>query len=188
MPSLVIHMAIAKSYFNKHKYQIKNEEEFIKGSIAPDLDETKTQTCKDKSKSHYGRWNVFPVETNIDKFLNDSIVHIEHDYWKGYLLHLLTDYYFYNYIFKDEFLKSKYNNDNFYYDYDCLNSKLIYKYNIPLYKNIEKYMICVNGTPKYIDINKLMNFINRISDLNLDCQIKTIYEKGMEGLINEYKN
>ena len=36
MPGFVIHIAIAKEYERKHKNEIKNTEEFIKGAIAPD--------------------------------------------------------------------------------------------------------------------------------------------------------
>ena len=188
MPGFVIHIAVAKQYFNKHKFKIKDEEEFIKGSIAPDLDDTLTQISNDKNKSHYGKWYVLPVEINIDEFLADKNVDINSDYWKGYLLHLLTDYYFYNYIFKDEALKVESNNDYFYYDYDCLNSELMEKYHVPLYENIKKYVHCINKKPKYLDKTKIINFIDKVSDLDLENEIKIVNKKGMEGLIDEYKN
>jgi len=182
MPGFTIHIAVAKQYLNKHKNEISDEEKFITGVIAPDLDETMTQICKDKNKSHYGKWYAFPLETNIDKFLEDSLVDITNDYWKGYLLHLLTDFYFYNKVFKDEYLELEKNNDEFYYDYDCLNKTLINKYEILILENIKKYMNYIEGKPKYLDIDKVINFIEEISSLNIDDQIKIISEKGMEGL------
>lgn len=36
MPGFTIHIAVAKEYIKKHKDEIKNEEEFIKGIIDPD--------------------------------------------------------------------------------------------------------------------------------------------------------
>lgn len=182
MPGFTIHIAVAKQYLNKHKNEIINEEEFLNGTIAPDLDETMSEICKDKNKSHYGIWNIFPNITNIDVFLNDSSVDINKDYWKGYLLHLLTDFYFYNKTFFNECLEMENNNGNIYYDYDCLNKDLIERYQITILENIKKYMNFIDGTPKYLDKDKLINFIEKISSLNLDNQIKIILEKGMEGL------
>lgn len=182
MPGFTIHIAIAKQYLNKHKNEILNEKDFIKGVIAPDLDETMYEISRDKNKSHYGTWHILPVETNIDMFLNDSSVDINNDYWKGYLLHLLTDFYFYNKFFLKECLKMKNNNNNIYYDYDCLNKDLIERYQITILENIKKYMNFIDGTPKYLDKDKVIIFIEKISSLNLDNQIKIILEKGMEGL------
>lgn len=182
MPGFTIHIAVAKQYLNKHKGEIINEEDFIKGAVAPDLDETLSEISKNKNKSHYGTWHILPVVTNIDMFLNDSYVDINNDYWKGYLLHLLTDFYFYNKIFLNECLKMKNNNDNIYYDYDCLNNNLIEKYQIIIFENIKKYVNFIEGTPKYLDKDKIISFIEKISNLNLDDQIKIILEKGMEGL------
>lgn len=188
MSGFVIHIAVAKQYFKKHTLEIKSEDEFIRGAIAPDLNEEMTEIAKDKNKTHYGKWGILPVETNIDQFLKDSIVDITKDYWKGYLLHLLTDYYFYNKIFVDECLETERNNDSLYFDYDCLNAELIKKYKIDVLENIKKYMNTLEGKTKYLDKEKLINFIENISSLNLNDQIKIIEQKGMEGLNCEYKN
>ena len=45
MPGIHIHLAIAKEYI-KHHPEIKSQEAFFEGSIAPDFNE-------DKKKSHY---------------------------------------------------------------------------------------------------------------------------------------
>ncbi len=99
MPGFTIHIAIAKEYVEKHKNEIKNENEFIEGTIAPDLNEEMTEIAKNKSVTHYGKWGKYQVETNIKEFLEDEKVKIDKDYWKGYLLHLIVDHYFYNKFF-----------------------------------------------------------------------------------------
>ena len=93
MPSFVIHIAIANEYLKKHKNEILNKQEFIKGAIAPDLNEIFTGISENKSKTHYGKWGKFDTITRIDLFLKDNNVDITKDFWKGYLLHLLSDYY-----------------------------------------------------------------------------------------------
>lgn len=184
MPGFTIHMAIAKQYIAKHKSEIENEVEFIKGVIAPDMNKKLDGPAEDKSKNHYGKWGKYEVETYIDEFLNDIEINITQDFWKGYFLHLLTDHYFYN---KDKYFRQEHqemvkNNDRFYYDYDCLNKNLIEKYEIEIFDNIRKYMNIHEGEPKYLKIDKIINFIEEISSINIQDIIKIIEEKGMEGL------
>jgi len=175
MPGFTIHIAIAKQYIAKHEFEIKSEEEFIKGVIAPDL-------SKDKNQSHYGKWVDYKERTYINEFLKNPKVHMEQDYWKGFFMHLLTDHYFYNKYFKrenEEIAKSK---DKFYYDYDYLNKVLIEKYKIQPLENIKKYMNIYVGEPKYLKQDKIIWFIEEMSNMDMQDKIKTIEEKGMEGL------
>ena len=184
MPGFTIHIAIAKQYMKKHKEEIKNEEEFIRGSIAPDLNEEMNGPAEDKSKSHFGKWGRYEVVTYLKEFLNDSIVDIQKDYWKGYFIHLLADHYFYNKekFFKKEYNEMKKNNDKFYNDFDCLNKDLLEKYEIQPLENIKKYMGIHEGEPKYLKLDKIINFIEEISDMDIQDKIKIIEDKGMEGL------
>lgn len=182
MPGFTIHIAIAKQYIKKHELEIKDEEEFIKGVIAPDLNEELDGPPEDKSKNHYGKWGKYEVTTYIDEFLNDSKVNIVQDFWKGYFLHLLTDHYFYNKYFNKEHQEMIKNNDRFYYDYDCLNKELIEKYKIEILDNIKKYMNFFEEEPKYLKKAKLTDFIEEISNMNIQDKIEIIKQKGMEGL------
>ena len=175
MPSFTIHIAIAKQYIKKHQNQIKSEEAFIKGVLAPDL-------VKDKHKSHYGNWEDYIEKTNIDNFLKDSIVDMKQDYWKGYFIHLLTDHYFYTLYFKRENEEIAENKDKFYNDYNYLNKILIEKYKIETISTIKKYMDIFEGTPKYLKHDKIINFIEEISNMDITDKIEIIKEKGMEGL------
>ena len=182
MPGFTIHIAIAKEYIRKHENEIKNEEDFIKGSIAPDMNKNLDGPAEDKSKNHYGKWGKYQVETHIDKFLGNSGIDIKQDFWKGYFLHLLTDHYFYNKYFKKEHQEIIKNNDRFYFDYDCLNKSLIEKYNINVLDNIKKFMNMYDGKPKYLREDKVVAFIDEISNMNLQQKIVEISQNGTIGL------
>ena len=182
MPGFVIHLAIGKEYIKKHDNEIKNMEEFMKGVVAPDLNEDMTKKAEDKNKTHYGKW-VENTTIDIEQFLQDKKINMENDYWKGYYMHLLTDYYFCNIDFKEELKQIIKKQDTFYFDYDCLNKELIKKYNIKCTINyIREYMNCIDEHPKYLEYNKIIKFIEKISNLKIEETIKIIKEKGMEGL------
>ena len=182
MAHVAIHEIIANRYIQKHPDEIKDVKEFIKGSIVPDLNEEMTERRKFKDSSHYGRWSNGNVETNIDKFLEDENVDITKDYWKGYFLHLFTDYQFYNNKFNEEFEEIKKTNGNLREDYDYLFKEILERYNIILNKYTDKYVHIKEGEPRYIKLEKLLDFIEEISDINIDDKIKLISQKGMEGI------
>jgi len=182
MPGYTIHIAIAKKYIEKHKSEIRSEDEFIKGVIAPDMNENLDGPSEDKSKTHYGKWGKYEVTTHINQFLNDTKVDMNKDYWKGYFCHLLSDYYFYNKYFKEEHSEIIKNNDRFYYDYDCLNKKLVEKYKINILDNIKEQMNFYDAEPKYLKMSKLEEFIEIISDMSIQEKVEIIKQKGMEGL------
>lgn len=167
MPGFTIHIAVAKQYMKKHKLEIKNEEEFIIGSIAPDLNENMSDTADDKNITHYGEWGKNKYEINIQNFLTDSRVNLSEDYWKGYLLHLLTDLYFYKNKFLKETKETEKNNDDFYYDFYCLNKTLIKKYKIDIRPNVKKYMSIIEGETKYLKEEHIIDFVEEISSINL---------------------
>ena len=84
MPGFVIHIAIAKEYERKHKNEIKNTEEFIKGAIAPDYISI-TNPNENKNKTHYGIWGDWTSdnqEIHLNEFLEDKKVNLNTDYWK----------------------------------------------------------------------------------------------------------
>ncbi|MBQ2835744.1 MAG: hypothetical protein IJE68_02785 [Clostridia bacterium] len=182
MLGFTIHIAIAKKYIEKHENEIKNEEEFIKGVIAPDMNENLDGPAVDKSKNHYGKWRKYEVTTYIDEFLKDSIIDMKKDFWKGYFLHLLTDHYFYKMYFKKEHEEIVKNNDRFYYDYDCLNKSLIERYQIHVLDNIKKYMNMFDDKPKYLTESKVIDFIEEISSMDIQDKTEIISQKGMSSL------
>ena len=175
MPGFVIHIAVGKEYMKKHPDEIKNKEEFLEGVLAPDLI-PKLNDKENKSNTHYGKWGNYNMIINLDKFLEDPKVDIGKDYWKGYFMHLLTDKEFYLDYFEEETEKVVQNKDNYYYDYDCLNKSLIEKFQIErnLNDNITKYMNQIEGTPKYLKVEKVIRFIEEIASKSIEEQIQLI--------------
>lgn len=175
MPGFIIHIAIGERYINKHEKEIKNKNEFMNGIIAPDLDEKMDQITNNKMETHYKM--VSNNENHFKEFFQDKNVDINKDFWKGYFLHLLTDYYFYNNQFKEETNLITQNGDGFYKDYDCLNYELIEKYNILIPEKIKKYMQIqkIFEKPKYLTLKKVIDFIEEISSLDLKQQAQNIY-------------
>ena len=118
MPGYVIHLAVAERYLKKHQDKKENYEEFIEGVIFPD-------SVKDKSETHYGAKSSV---SNLYEFLKENS--LDTSFKRGYFLHLLTDYLFYNkYI--DRMSKDMYN------DYDILNGILIEKYKVKLPEKVK---------------------------------------------------
>ena len=149
MAGYVIHLAVAESYIKKHEDDIKDYNRFIEGVIFPD-------SISDKSITHYGEKSS---KTDLKAFLEDN--KIDNDYNKGYFLHLVTDYIFYNKLLK-YFSKDIYN------DYDILNEKLQKKFNVTLPENIKDKVFYKEGKTKVWKLENIIKFIEDVSDYKLD--------------------
>jgi len=66
MAGYVIHLAVAREYIRNFK--VKDEEEFIKGTLAPDLLSTDT-----KQLTHYS--DTTSSEVNLKKFIDSNTLH-----------------------------------------------------------------------------------------------------------------
>lgn len=178
MPGYVIHIAVAKEYIKKHKKQVKNEEEFMKGAIAPDLIVKQNKNIT-KNKTHYGKWENGDTEINFEDFLADEQVKTNNDYWKGYLLHLLVDHYFCNIYFCEETREVVNSGDvyQFHYDYDCLNKELMEIYKIQPIEEIKDTMNFIDAQPKYLSKDKIIDFIENISDQTLEKLLEEVNKK-----------
>ena len=172
MPGFTIHIIIANEYIKKHPNEIKNKEEFIKGTIAPDI-------TNNKSLTHYGIWNNSTTFIDFHKMLEMPETDITKDYWKGYFYHLFVDDRFYNYYFEKEWKNVVINNDKFFNDYYILNKELINDYNINIEdypKEVRKYMQVIDTSEetKYIKIQKLKNLIQILSQIDINKEIEKI--------------
>ena len=149
MPGYVIHLAVAEKYLEKHKSKNENYNEFIEGVIYPD-------STKIKSETHYGEKSS---ASNVYEFLKEH--GLNNSYERGYFLHLLTDYLFYNrYI-------DTISND-IYSDYDILNDKLIEKYNVKLPEKVKNTVSSKEGKLKILSMELFDKLIEEISNYDLD--------------------
>ena len=150
MASYVIHLAVGEEYIRNHPNEIKNYNDFVEGIIYPD-------SVTDKSLTHYGP-NSSSV--NLKKFFEER--DINDDFNKGYFLHLVTDYLFYNKLIK------VFSKEYMYNDYDILNKDLeeIFKIKIP--EKIKKYTFTKKGKTKILNLEDTVEFIKSTAknDLN----------------------
>lgn len=148
MAGYVIHLAVAEEYLRKTRVK-ENYDEFIKGIIAPD-------NVKDKSITHYGAKSS---ETHLDRFFEDR--DLTTSFNRGYFLHLVTDYIFYNKIF-DTYSK------DIYHDYDVLNRELIEKYHVKIPEEVRQYIFFEDGELILLDRDKVEKCIKMCSDMEID--------------------
>lgn len=157
MPGYVIHLAVAEEYLKKHKEKQEEYNEFIKGVIFPD-------SIKDKLTTHYGEKSSV---SNLYKFL--KVNKIDTSFNRGYFLHLLTDYLFYNkYI--DKMSKDMYN------DYDILNKLLIEKYDVKLPESVKEAVLFKEGKLVILSLELITKMIEDISSMDLDEIEKEVYK------------
>lgn len=153
MPGYIIHLAIANKYLEKNK--VADEDKFKEGVIAPDLTD-------DKSKTHYGEKSS---KTDLKLYLSKN--EIDNSYTRGYFLHLLTDFLFYN-----KYLE--YYSTDLYNDYDILNGYLKEKYNVEVPKKVENTVFYKEGQLKILNKESIVKFINEVGAMDLEEVIKEI--------------
>lgn len=158
MPGYVIHLAIAEEYLKKHKNNHEDYHQFIEGVIFPD-------SVTDKSLTHFGKKSS---KSNLFNFLEEN--KLENSFQRGYFLHLLTDYLFYN-----KYIDTM--TDDMYNDYDLLNEMLIQKYKVILPEKIKEFVFFKNnGSLKILSPALVEKIIKEISDMNLYAIEKDIKE------------
>lgn len=167
MASFVIHLAIAKEYLEKHKEN--NPIDFEEGNIAPDL-------ATDKILAHYGPITAKP---SLYRYLQENPV--DNSYNRGYFLHLATDYLFYNYLIHIDDVLEKIGIDSWkkmlYNDYGIINNFVIDTYQLKVPEKIKKYMNSQEGTLSLFTKKDLINFISKMSNVNLDVIQQEIKNK-----------
>ncbi len=148
MPGFIIHLAVANEYMRKNKEEIKDKEQFILGSMTPDF-------VKDKSETHYGPQSS---ETSLRRYL--EVNEIKSDFDKGYFLHLITDFIFYNKVIDTTSM-------DIYNDYDILNKYLIEKYNVDVPERVKKYAKYKTGKTKILSKENADETIKLASEVDL---------------------
>ena len=136
MASAVIHLCVAKKV---NSYVQKNEREFSLGAIAPDIAKLVGES---KNRSHFlDEEDSEDTPPHYERFINKYRNDLDKSFELGYLVHLMTDFYW----FKDYVYKyiEDYTNDKsvtytaikkiIYNDYTSLNQDLIDDYMLDLY-------------------------------------------------------
>ena len=159
MPGYIIHLSIASEYIKKHKEKI-NKQDFLEGVIAPD-------ETKNKSETHYGE---NPRKTDLEKFLKNN--NVDTSYEKGFFLHLLSDYLFYNI-----YLSKKYEREILHNEYDCVNRFLIEKYNITVPNNVKDKIYFKTEEPKILTKEFVCKLIDEISEYDINETVQEILQE-----------
>ena len=149
MAGYVIHLAVAEEYIKNYPKDIDDYKEFIEGVIYPD-------SVKDKSLTHYGTKSSKP---NLKLLFEDK--DINNSFNKGYFLHLLTDYLFYN-RFLDYFSKDIYN------DYDILNKVLIERFEVKIPDSVKNSVFYLEGETKILNLEETIEFIINTAKHNIN--------------------
>ena len=179
MPCLAIHLAVAKKYLEKHTEE--NHDEFILGTIAPDIDLPNIEqyingVSSDKNSHHFGtnyktdsiiEYMKKKVDFNLFFESND----INSSFLRAYYLHLLCDYYFFCEYISDKKLQNISFMDAVkigYNDYDLITPILIEKYDLEIPFQI-KDIISRKGEGKIQILNEttIDKFINEMASIDL---------------------
>ena len=167
MASAIMHLCIAKEV---NKYLHMDERALLLGSIAPDLSKELGET---KEISHFLDHSSEDDLPNIDHFLRKYRQDFHNPFTMGYLIHLLSDkYWFRDYI--NAYI-SRYTHDKdkktltysalrsvIYNDYTNINIDLIEHYNLSLDIFFNEYSLPQSNITE-IPINKLPVLIDKLS-------------------------
>lgn len=181
MASFLTHMAIGQEHLKYFKED--NEIEFLTGNLDPDY--LHISKNLDKAKLHYGKpYNPnlsqkqnFENKTTLLTYLKQN--RLDNSYNRGYFLHLISDYYFYNKVININLIENLDNNivKNIYYeDYAKVQKFLLTNYAPKFLPEIEDMVyiknnflnIYKNGTPILFGMNEFEKYIEYCSRLDLD--------------------
>lgn len=193
MASFNIHIAVGSLYQKNNK--IKNKLDFFNGIVEPDMVEDKTLTHFSGEIIENSIIRSLECKVNLVEFLDNY--NISSDYNKGWFLHLVTDYLFYNYFLDKDYLKSVTHKEfsrDIYHSYDDVNDYLINKYQL-VYPSaeVEHYInknrdSLTNGEHKNIlPFEKLDEFILKVAKINLENYVLKIKKSGCNVVPDEWE-
>lgn len=183
MAGFQIHIAIGKRYLENNK--IKNETDFFKGIIAPDLTSDKKLTHYSGVQDKKDLRNYLANKVNLKEFLLNN--EIDSDYQKGIFLHLLTDYLFFNYYFSEDYIKSVTYDlfcKDLYYSYEKNNKYVEEKYNLNDFPFWDIVNEDIRKAKKIVDINDGVR-INILENEKVDKFIEMVASFNLENIKNK---
>ena len=186
MPCLAIHLAVAKKYLEKHNNE--NKEDFILGTIAPDINFPNINkyingVSDDKNSHHFGlnykTGNIIEYmkkKVDFDLFFEKN--NIDTSFLRAYFLHLLCDYYFFGEYISDEKLANLSYDEVVkigYNDYNLITQKLISKYDLDIPNEIIDIISGKGiGEIKILKEDIIDDFIDNMSNLDLNEEKKKV--------------
>ena len=179
MPCLAIHLAVAKKYYEKHRDL--NYQEFIDGTLAPDLGNDNIDNYinilnDDKTGRHF---SINSKTNNVIEYIKRKVdfkLFFQHNdinssFLKGYFLHLLCDhYYFKDYVMSEDLKKLSLEEaiKICYNDYDIITPILIDKYHLEIPKLAESFLTRKgSGNLVLLNEDNVYKFIDDMSNLDL---------------------
>ena len=181
MASLVTHLVIGQEHLKQFKEY--DSIDFLKGTLDPDYLHIAYE--QDKAKLHYGlphnenltQQQNFKNKTFLEKFLKEN--KIDTSYKRGYFLHLIADYYFYNELVKIDRVNKfsdKVSKKVLFDDHEKVQGFLIKKYSPMFELNLESVQfikenyseIREKGKPTLFDLQDFENYIEFCSKIDLD--------------------
>ena len=180
MPCLAIHLAVAKKYLEKHKEE--NKEDFILGTIAPDINIEKINkyingVSDDKNSHHFGSNDgtckslieYMKKKVNLKLFFQYNDINTS--FLRAYFLHLICDDCFLGDYIKDkrleelslqEAIKIGVN------DYNLITPIIISKYNLEVPDEIKDIISGEGiGSLEILNEDSVYKFIDDMANLDL---------------------
>ena len=180
MPCLAMHLAVAKEYLKRHPEE--NKEEFILGSIAPDINIKNINkyingVTGDKNSHHFGEnYNTTDAieymrrKVNFDKFFacND----LSTSFLRAYFLHLICDYKFFGEYITEDNIKDTTQEEikeKVYADYNRITPRIIKKYNLEVPEEIREIISGFSdGELEIINEEQVYKFIKEMSQIDIE--------------------
>ena len=169
MPSVAIHIATASVYAKKFK--IDSFAEFRKGVIEPDILSMAGKEAKNEAHFSFPRTTNmtmrqrFQRKVDLLKFLKSKTIITDFD--RGYYLHLLGDYYFFNHFILNTKFGNKIKFKDLYPDYEKMARDMEVIYGVDNSDTPWAGMY-QEGEPEFYSRNEMYAFIEVCASTNLD--------------------
>ena len=180
MPCLAMHLAVAKEYLKKNPGE--NEEEFMLGTIAPDINMPDINKYingvgSDKNSHHFGEnYNTIDAieymkrKINFAKFFDCN--DLATSFLRAYFLHLICDYLFFGEYVTSEDLKGLTADEariKGYADYNRITPKLIKKYDLTVPDEIKSIIFGNSeGELEILKEDRIYKFIGDMSNIDIN--------------------
>ena len=167
MPGITIHLASANQYLKKHPEE--DREEFIRGTVAPDI-------AKDFIASHYtkpynGDSLLGCLEAKVDIYEAFLDLDLSTAFNRGQMLHLIMDFEFYNNYFNEDEIQDL-SPEEFrgitYHDYASLNRHVKEKYGVEFPEEVKEFDVDDSEPPILLEPTEIDAFIERIGDIEIE--------------------